>query len=137
MLDETTSPLTHAIIGAAIEVHTELGPGFLEAVYQESLAVCLRKRGVPFEREASMTIAFQGAPLATHYRADFQVADEVLVELKAIQFLGRNEEAQLLHYLKATGLPIGLLLNFGSPSLQVRRLVYKPRTLKAPEIESV
>jgi GxxExxY protein len=122
LLTEESSPETHAVIGAALRVHQLLGPGFLEAVYQESLAIELRRRGVPFRRELPIAIRYDGEPLASPYRADFLAWEGLLLELKAISSLGRIEEAQLLHYLRATDLTTGLLLNFGSTSLQVRRM---------------
>jgi GxxExxY protein len=125
-LTAETSPETHAIIGAAIEVHTELGPGFLEAVYQEALANELRRRAIPHEREVPIAVRYKGDLLSTPYRADF-VIHGFVVELKAIVGLGRVEEAQVIHYLKATRSQVGLLLNFGSTSLQVRRLTNRTR----------
>ena len=116
-------PQTYAIIGAAMEVHRELGPGFLEPVYQEALARELDERGIPFEREAALSISYKGALLACTYRADFDCFGEVLVELKAGAALSGRDEAQVIHYLKATGVERGLLVNFGSPELEYRRLV--------------
>jgi len=121
-LTAETAPDTYAIIGAALEVHKAFGPGFLEAVYQEALAKEFRFQGIEFVREAPIQLYYRGEPLMAPYRADFLVQGEFIVELKAISCLGRIEEAQVVHYLKATRLETGLLLNFGAPSLQVRRL---------------
>jgi len=114
-------PRTYAIIGAAMEVHRELGCGFLEAVYQEALAVELTCRQVPFEREAELPIRYKGQVLRTSYSVDFLCCDSVIVELKALTNMGGTEEAQLLNYLKAAAMDTGLLLNFGTKSLEYRR----------------
>lgn len=116
-------PRTFAIIGAAMEVHKQLGCGFLEAVYQEALAIEFSKRNIPFKREVRLPISYKGELLATVYCADFIWFDSVVIELKALAHLSGTEEAQVINYLKATGHGIGLLLNFGCRSLQHRRLV--------------
>ena len=116
-------PETYAIIGAAMEVHHVLGHGFLEAVYQEALANEFSVRQIPFEREKAMSILFKGKKLDVGYRADFVCFGEIVVELKASQSLTGVDEAQLLNYLKASGFKRGLLLNFGTPSLQQKRMV--------------
>lgn len=116
-------PRTYAIIGAAMEVHRQLGAGFLEAVYQEALAFELGQRGVPFNREVELPIHYKGMKLQTHYRADFVCFEEVVVELKALHTIGTIEQAQLINYLKATNSGVGLLLNFGKTSLEYKRYV--------------
>ena len=118
-----SDPRTFAIIGAAMEVHKLLGCGFLEAVYQESLALELTSRNIPFEREVCLPITYKGQLLKTAYCADFICFGSVVVELKALAHLSGTEESQVINYLKATGYQIGLLLNFGARSLQHRRLV--------------
>ena len=116
-------PRTYAIIGAAIEVHKQLGCGFLKAVYQEALAIEFSKQSIPFRREVRLPIHYKGQLLATVYCADFICFDSVVIEVKALAHMSSTEEAQLINYLKATGYEVGLLLNFGSRSLQHRRLV--------------
>ncbi len=116
-------PRTFAIIGAAMEVHKQLGCGFLEAVYQEAMAIEFVKRNIPFRREVRLPIHYKGQLLATTYCADFICFDSVVIELKALAHMSGTEEAQVINYLKATGYEVGLLLNFGGRSLQHRRLV--------------
>lgn len=120
-------PQTYAIIGAAMEVHRSLGHGFLEAVYQEALAREFEMQGIPFVREQPLAIRYKGALLGTGYRADFLCYGEIIVELKALQSISGIEEAQLLNYLKAAGLKRGMLLNFGTTSLQHKRMVLNLR----------
>ena len=116
-------PQTYAIIGAAMEVHRVLGTGFLEAVYQEALAKEFGLRGIPFAREVDLVITYKNEPLACRFRADFICYDDIIVELKALSALGGIEEAQVINYLKATGLQRSLLINFGAPSLEYKRIV--------------
>lgn len=115
--------LTYKIIGAAMEVHKTLGSGFLEAVYEEALAYELKKLGLLFERQKVLAVYYKGITLGD-YRADFVVENNVIIELKAQKALTAVDEAQLINYLKATNLKVGLLFNFGARSLQqVRRIV--------------
>ncbi|MEO0588260.1 MAG: GxxExxY protein [Planctomycetota bacterium] len=124
MNEEVRDPRTYAIIGAAMRVHRELGPGFLEAVYQEALEIELRQQSVPYESQINLPIQYRGHPLKTTYRADLRCYEAVIVELKATSGLTGTDDAQLINYLKCTGHKTGLLINFGTPSLQHRRLVY-------------
>ena len=116
-------PRTYAIIGAAMEVHRQLGCGFLEGVYHEAMIIELERRGIPFGKEVPITVYYKGQALETIYRADLICYASVLVELKAQASCGNPETAQLINYLKATKLKVGLLLNFGTPSLQFERVV--------------
>lgn len=114
---------TYAVIGAAMEVHRVLRNGFLEAVYQEALAIEFEARNIPFKRECPLEITYKGRQLHSNYRADFLCFGTLIVEIKALGQLSNQEQAQVLNYLKATSLERALLINFGQPSLQHRRLV--------------
>ncbi|MFN2109920.1 MAG: GxxExxY protein [Anaerolineae bacterium] len=126
-------PQTYAIIGAAMEIHRQLGHGFLEAVYQDAAVIEFPLRKIPFEKEVSLPIRYKDTLLPSHYRADFICFSEIIVEFKALSRLSSVEEAQLLNYLKATGLKRGLLINFGAPSLQYKRMVwgYEDKKIKS------
>ena len=117
-------PETYAINGCAMAAHSELGPGFLEAVYQEALASEFALAGVPYEREVQLPIFYRGHKLQTFYRADFIRYGCIVVELKAMKIMTGVEESIMINYLKATRLERGLLLNFGTPSLQIKRMVF-------------
>lgn len=117
-------PRTYAIIGAAMEVHKQLGCGFLEAVYHEALKLEMTERNIPFESEVPIPIRYKGRLLQTRYRADFIGHGSVIIELKALSQIGGIEEAQIINYLKATGYGIGLILNFGRTSLEYKRYIF-------------
>ena len=110
-----------------MEVHKHLGHGFLEAVYQEAMSMELTARKIPFHREAVLPVKFKGQLLQCGYRADFICFEEVIVELKAISQLTGVDEAQTINELKATNLHRALLINFGAPSLEYKRLVFNLR----------
>lgn len=108
--------LSHAVIGAAIEVHKELGPGFLGALYEEALCVELTERGISFQRQYAISVGYKGHSIGEG-RLDLLVDKRLIVELKAVESLLPIHSAQLLSYLKATGLTVGLLINFNVPVL--------------------
>jgi GxxExxY protein len=120
---EMRDPQTYAVIGAAMEVHAELGCGFLEAVYHQALRVEFDRRTLPFRREVDLCIRYKDGVLDCTYRADFVCFGEVLIEIKAIKQLTDIDRAQVLHYLKATGLKRALLISFGAMSLEFERIV--------------
>lgn len=123
MLDQTTAPQTHEIIGAAIEVQTHFGTGLLESAYGDALELEFHDRGVPFARECPVPLFYKGRQIRTVYRADFVCFDGIVVELKASVGIGSADLAQMWHYLSATGLRTGLLLNLGHAPMQIRRFV--------------
>lgn len=115
----------YQVMNAAMEVHRTLGHGFLEAVYQEALALEFQERGIPFESQVPLGIHYKQRMLVKHYIADFIVFGEIIVELKSMESLTPRETAQLLNYLHATGKPLGLLINFGSAGkLEWKRLAH-------------
>jgi GxxExxY protein len=113
----------YKVIGACMTVHRELGHGFLEAIYQEALARELEDQKIPFEREQALTVLYKDKPLNKKYFADFICYDSIIIETKAVKALTDDMTAQLFNYLKATRLQLGLLVNFGTPSLEQRRIV--------------
>jgi GxxExxY protein len=114
---------SYDIIGAAQEVHKILGNGFLEPVYQEALALEFVTREIPFEKEKELRITYKGQYLIKRYMADFICYNQIILELKAVSQLKAEHESQLLNYLNATGKKLGILLNFGEPSLIFKRLI--------------
>ncbi len=115
--------ITEKIIGAAMEVHRVLGPGFLEAVYEEALCIELKKRGLSFHNQVELKINYQGTILKHKYRADLIVEDKVIVDTKATSGLTETDGAQVFNYLKATSKKVGLLINFGKKSLEWKRFI--------------
>ena len=118
------SELTGQIIGCAFEVQNELGSGFLESVYEKALAIALCERGIRAQQQTAISVNFRGHPVGDFY-ADLFVEGKVIVELKAVATLTSQHQAQLINYLKATEIPVGLLINFGNPRLEYRRLTSK------------
>jgi GxxExxY protein len=115
----------YAIVGAAMEVHTVLGAGFAEAVYQEAMEIEFRGRGITFERQVDVPVWYKGSLLECAYVADFVCFGSVIVEIKAIRELANRDEAQTINYLRATKLRVGVLMNFGDPGrLDWHRFVF-------------
>ena len=114
----------YAVIGAAIEVHRELGPGFLESIYQEAMEIELSSRNVPFVAQQPISVRYKGLTLKKQFFADLVCFERIIVEIKALAHLSGTEHAQLLNYLRGTGFPMGILINFGSHGkLEWKRLV--------------
>lgn len=131
----TDSELTHQIIGAAITVHRELGPGLLEAVYEECLCFELSRTGIPFERQKPIPVVYRGNKLDCGYRADVIVLSRVILEIKAIAALAPVHDAVMLTYLRLSGCHIGLIINFHSAVLRdgIHRYVwnYNPAIIES------
>jgi GxxExxY protein len=117
--------LAHAVIGPAIEVHRQLGPGFLEGIYEEALCLELSDAGISFERQKEIGIVYKGRSIGKH-RLDLLVGGSLIVELKTVEALADIHKAQAISYLKATRLTLGLLINFNAPILKngIQRVVY-------------
>lgn len=124
---------TYSIIGAAIEVHKELGCGFLEAVYQEALEKEFLLQNIPYKREVPITIMYKNEPLKKSYVADFICYDKIVIELKALSALTTEHQAQVINYLTAAKMKLGLIINFGKQSLEHKRMVKE----KSPRITRI
>ena len=120
LTDNTYYQELYAIIGAAMEVQNEIGEGFLELVYHDALNIELTLRGIPYETEKPIVITYKGQLLERMYKADLVCYDQIVVELKSVEKLKPEHTAQLLNYLKATGLPMGILINFGEKPLRYK-----------------
>jgi GxxExxY protein len=114
---------TYSLIGAAMTVHQELGHGFLEAVYQEALEKEFELRSIPYKREIPLMIYYKNEPLKKYYIADFICYDKIIVELKAISVITSENLGQMMNYLTATKLKLGLIFNFGKKSLDHKRII--------------
>ena len=117
-------PRTHKIIGAAMEVHNEMGPGYLEAVYQECLEIEFELQNIPFISKPNVSLYYKKRKLKKYYMPDFIVYGDIVVEIKAQKMLTKDDEAQIINSLKSSRHEIGLLINFGEPSLKFRRFIY-------------
>ncbi|MFA5700649.1 MAG: GxxExxY protein [Desulfuromonas sp.] len=122
MPNYTHSDITERIIGSAYCVANELGIGFLEKVYENALVYEMQKAGLQFEQQASITVKYSGIVVG-NYIADLLVEDEVIVELKAIKKLETSHFAQCMNYLRATNKNIALLINFGNPKVEIKRII--------------
>ena len=116
--------LTYKIIGAARDVHFELGSGYLESVYEDALCYELDLLNISFQRQLELDIQYKNTVFKNRFRADLLVAEKVLVENKAIKKLTNQDEAQVINYLKTTGIKIGLLFNFGTEKSEMLRRIY-------------
>jgi GxxExxY protein len=115
--------LTYSIRGAIFQVYNTLGFGHKEGIYQKALEIEFGKRGINFETEPSLNVLYVDQPVGI-YRPDFVIDEKVIVEIKAAPFLSRQNEVQLVYYLKGTGYNLGLLINFGSKKLEIRRKIW-------------
>jgi GxxExxY protein len=124
-LEPAINALSERVIGAAIEVHRELGPGLLESIYEQALCREMESSGILFERQAAIPVLYKGKPLECSLRLDLIVSQAIIVELKAVDILLPIHEAQLLSYLRLARKPLGLLVNFHSPTLKqgLKRLI--------------
>ena len=113
---------TKKILNACMEVHKELGSGFLEAVYQEALSIEFDNQGIPYEREKLLPVIYKGRQLEKEYYADFVCFEKIILELKSVSILTTAHKAQVINYLRASNNQIGLLVNFGCNSLKWERI---------------
>ena len=124
----------YQVVGAALEVYNTLGAGFLEAVCQEAMEIELGSRGIPFEPQKEFLIAYKAQSLKKTYTADLVAFRKVIVELKALDCLSGKEQSQVINYLKASGMEVGLLINFGNPSkLEWQRLILSGKRVPPEE----
>lgn len=119
---------SYLIIGACMKVHNALGAGFLEAVYHEALETEFQKQNIPYRKEVSLNLYYNGQKLKKSYRADFICFDEIIIEIKAVSFMPKVFYSQVRNYLKATNYRLGVLVNFGEPSLAYKRILNKPHS---------
>lgn len=115
--------LTYKIRGAIFEVYNILGSGHKEQVYQKALEKEFDERKIPYKKEKTIDVNYKGKSVG-NYRPDFTIEDKIIIELKAVEYVPKSYEEQLIHYLKTTGFQVGLLVNFGQPKLYIKRLVW-------------
>jgi len=115
--------LTYKVRGAVFEVYNTLGYGHKEQVYQKALEKEFKKRNILYKKEENLDVKYKGEKVG-NYRPDFVVEDKLIIELKAVEFMPKTYEEQLIHYLKTTGFPVGLLVNFGQPKLFIKRFLW-------------
>lgn len=123
MTDIVFKKESYAIMGACFAVHNALGEGFLEAVYHEALEKEFQKQSIPFKKEVRLNLYYQGIELKKTYRADFVCYDKIIVEIKAVKMMPKAFYRQVKNYLKSTNYRLGLLINFGSPSVEYKRIL--------------
>ena len=126
----------YAIVGAAMEVHRENSFGFSEPVYQECLEMELASRNIPFVTQKEMPIIYKGKQIKKTYIADLIAYDKIVVEFKALDKLTSREESQVINYLKVSKLEVGLLINFGAPSLEWKRIVLTNHAVESIDLQS-
>ena len=114
---------SYKIIGACMKVHRNLGPGFLESVYQETLQREFQAQDIPFKTQVKLRVYYEGQPLEKFFKADFVCYDKIILEIKAMNFLPQSSWLQLRNYLVTTKMQLGMLINFGEASLQYKRIV--------------
>lgn len=125
--------ITYKVRGCIFRVYNELGNGHKEQVYQKALENEFKKNSLVYSREQTLSVNYQGEKVG-NYRPDFIIENSVIVEIKAVEFVPKSYEQQLLHYLKTTGYTLGLLVNFGAPKLLIKRLVWSNQRKSAPNL---
>lgn len=129
----STYPLTDPILRAALRVHSELGPGLVERVYEDCLEIEFRERGIQFRRQATIDVNYRGHVMKEAFRVDFIVSESVIIEMKSVALLNDAHLAQIINYVRLTKLPVGLLLNFNVQRLKygIRRIEYREGSVRS------
>lgn len=120
--------LTYKVRGCIFNVYNELGYGHKEQVYQKALKKEFEEKNIPYKKEANLSVTYKGEAVG-NYRPDFVIDNKIIIELKAVEFMPKMFETQLLHYLKATNFQLGFLVNFGAPKLLIKRLIWAERSV--------